>query len=167
MQFHQTPRTNYHFSIVCCTPAVKGNLSQTCKIGQFTSPCDVALYGRTPAAPSVPTWLCESLWTGLGGDGGENWTARPRFRPEGLNYHSSPRVAFGLANCSMKWPQEQCKPPRNRPLTVSQQCSLCVKIVKAGPFRHRSCLSFEPQLWTNKAGLKVCMMVSEVAGEKL
>jgi len=67
-----------------------------------------------------------------------------------------------LALLTVPWngPQEQCKPPKNRPLTVSQQCSLCVKIVKAGPFLNWFCLSFEPQLWTNKAGLKVCIMVS-------
>lgn len=75
---------------------------------------------------------------------------------------TTPVHGLPLALLTVPWngPQEQCKPPRNRPLTVSQQCSLCVKIVKAGPFLHRSCLSFEPQLWANKAGLKVCVMVS-------
>lgn len=29
--------------------------------------------------------------------------ASPGFGPEGPNDDSSPRVAFGLANCSMKW----------------------------------------------------------------
>lgn len=97
------------------------------------------------------------------GDRGESIRVRPGFGLEGRNYYSSPRVAFGLANCSMKWAPGTVQTPRNRPLTVSQQCSLCVKIVKAGPFLHWSSLSFEPQLWANKAGSKVCMMVSKVA----
>lgn len=124
-------------------------------VSQSTRPCDVVLYERTPAARSIPGRLCESLWTRWGDRG-----ARPRFGPEGLNYHYIHGLPLALLTVPWNGPQEQCKPPRNRLLTVSQQCSLCVKIVKAGPFLHRSCLSFEPQLWANKAGLKVCTMVS-------
>lgn len=104
----------------------------------------------------VLSQLCESLGTGWGTEG----RARGVCAPKALTITPVHRLPLALLTVPWNGPQEQCKPPRNRPLTVSQQCSLCVKIVRAGPFLHRSCLSFEPQLWANKAGLKVCVMVS-------
>lgn len=62
----------------------------------------MGLYERTPAAPSVLSQLCESLGTGWGTEGRAGGPD-PGLCPEGLNYHPSPWVAFGLANCSMKW----------------------------------------------------------------
>lgn len=149
-----------HFSNTCEEGEKKNKHPKHANsVSQSTSPCDVGLYERTPAAPSVPSRLCESLWTGWGTEGRARGPD-PGLAPKALTI--TPVHGLPLALLTVPWngPQEQCKPPRNRPLTVSQQCSLCVKIVKAGPFLHWSCLSFEPQLWANKAGLKVCMVVS-------
>lgn len=124
---------------------------------QPTSPCDVFMRDTCSNAPQ----LSFVKFFVLVGDRRESQRARPRFGPKALTITLVHGLPLALLTVPWNGPQEQCKPPRNRRLTVSQQCSLCVKIVKAGPFLHWPCLSFKPQLWANKAGLKFSMMVAQ------
>lgn len=102
-------RTNCTLTIsnhsIVLTPAVVKKGTKRCQLTQSNRPCDVGLYERTPAAPCTPSQLCKSFDTGWG-QKGECIRASTRFGPEGHNYHSSSRVPFGLANCSMKWAPE-------------------------------------------------------------
>lgn len=93
-----------------------------------------SLYLQALAAPNSSALRCRSFST---------WCQEKKLEQEGQTPDLAlkattitPVHRLPLALLTVPWnePQEQCKPSRNRLFTISQQCSLCVKIVQAGLF---------------------------------